>query len=243
MKDRFSKHADRYVQFRPMYPHALFEFIYSHLTRFDTAWDAGTGNGQAARQLSKKFQKVFATDISEKQLLNAYMADNIIYSIASEKTSLTDQSINLITVAQAAHWFNLNLFSEEVDRVLKPEGIIAVWGYGLLTINMEIDNHINHFYSSVIGTYWDEERKHIDEHYINLHFPFKEISSPPFTISVLWNLVELEGYFNTWSAVQKYISERGENPVDQLMKAIKTHWKGERQIVNFPVFLRLGSKQ
>jgi SAM-dependent methyltransferase len=224
-----------------VYPYELYEFIYRHLNQFDAAWDAGTGNGQAARELSKKFQKVFATDISDKQLLNAYRAENIFYSIASEKSSLADHSINLVTVAQAAHWFDMKLFSEEVNRVLKPDGKIAVWGYGLLTIHKEIDILINHFYDDVIGGYWDKERKHIEEHYVNLYFPFKEIATPSFTISVLWNRDELKGYFTTWSAVQKYISEKGENPVDKLMMEINTFWKGEKQIVNFPVFLKLGS--
>ncbi len=241
MKDRFSKHANQYVQFRPSYPPKLYEFIYSHLLQFETAWDAGTGNGQAAQELSKKFQKVFATDISNKQLLNAYKADNIFYSIASEKSSLADHSVDLITAAQAAHWFDMKLFSEEVTRILKPDGKIAIWGYGLLHINKEIDNLINHFYHSVIGSYWDKERRHIEEHYANLYFPFKEISSPSFTISVLWTWDELKGYFTTWSSVQRYISEKGKNPVDKLMTVIKPYWKGERQIVNFPVFLRLGS--
>lgn len=241
MKDRFSKHANQYVQFRPSYPHELYEFIYLHLHQFETAWDAGTGNGQAARELSKKFQNVFATDISDKQLLNAYRADNIFYSIASEKSSLANHSVDLITVAQAAHWFDMKLFSEEVNRILKPEGKIAIWGYGLLTINKEIDDLINHFYHTVIGGYWDNERRHIEEHYTNLYFPFKEITTPSFTISVLWTWDELKGYITTWSAVQKYIFENGQNPVDKLMIEIKTYWKGERQIVNFPVFLKLGS--
>ena len=243
MKDRFSKHADQYVQFRPAYPRELYEFIYLHLKQFDVAWDAGTGNGQAARELSKKFQKVFATDISDKQLLNAYRAENIFYSVANEKSSMAGQSVDLITVAQAAHWFDMKSFSEEVNRVLKPHGKLAVWGYGLLTINSSIDKVISLFYNTVIGIYWDQERRHIEDHYKSLYFPFKEISTPPFTISLLWTLEELKGYITTWSAVQKYISEKGDNPVDKLMLEIRTHWSGERQIVNFPVFLKLGMKQ
>jgi SAM-dependent methyltransferase len=240
MKDRFSSHANQYAQFRPTYPPALYDFIYEHVHQFDVAWDCGTGNGQAARELSKKFQNVFATDISQKQIENAYRAKNIFYSIASEQSSFADHSTDLITVAQAAHWFDMELFSQEVKRVLKPNGKIAVWGYGLLTMNTEIDRVINHFYKIVIGEFWDKERRHIDEHYANLYFPFKEIQSPPFTISVLWSIDEFEGYITTWSAVQNYISVHGENPVDKLIEAITPHWKDKKQIVTFPVFLRLG---
>jgi SAM-dependent methyltransferase len=240
MKDRFSHHADQYVQFRPLYPPALYEFIYAHVHQFGMAWDCGTGNGQAARELSRKFKRVFATDISTKQLEQAYRAENIFYSIGTEKSSFADHQFDLITVAQAAHWFDMRLFADEVIRVLKPKGKIAIWGYGLLTINTEIDLLICHFYKEIIGAYWDKERRHVEEQYANLYFPFREIPSPSFTISVSWSLDNLEGYLNTWSAVQQYISAVGENPVDALISDIKLLWEGEQLIVNFPVFLRLG---
>ncbi len=239
MKDRFSKHANQYAQFRPTYPPELYELIFKHVQSFDVVWDCGTGNGQAARDLSKKFKKVFATDISAKQIENAYRSENIFYSIANERSSFTDNSVDLITVAQAAHWFDMEVFSAEAKRVSKPNGIIALWGYGLLTINPPIDILLHHFYTHVVGPYWDKERSHIDEHYKNLYFPFQEIQTPPFVISVSWTLLELMGYLTTWSAVQKYISVHNQNPVDELISHIKPHWKDETQTVNFPVFLKL----
>lgn len=240
MKDRFSKYANQYAQFRPSYPSDLFEFIYKKVHQFDLAWDAGTGNGQAARELSKKFKQVIATDISARQIENAYQASNISYSTHLEKFPLREHSVDLITVAQAAHWFDMELFSQEVKKVLKLNGVIAVWGYGLLSINDETDELITHFYKEIIGPYWDKERKHIDEFYTNLYFPFKEIPTPPFSITTFWTLEELYGYISTWSSVQKYIQQHGHNPVDKLMKVIKNHWVGELQIVNFPLFLRMG---
>jgi len=241
MKDRFSANANHYAQFRPGYPPELFDFIYHHMHRFDTAWDCGTGNGQAARELSLKFTKVFATDISAQQLEHAYQAENIFYSISSEPSLFDDHSVDLITIAQAAHWFDMKKFSREAKRVLKADGIIAVWGYGLLTMNVEIDRLIHHFYKMVIGAYWDEERKHIDEQYMNLQFPFEEIQTPSFTISVLWSLQELRGYLSTWSAVQKYISIKGQDPVKNLIAEVEIYWRNEKQLVNFPLFLKLGS--
>jgi SAM-dependent methyltransferase len=240
MKDRFSSHANQYAQFRPTYPPALYEFIYRHVQHFDVVWDAGTGNGQAAYDLSKKFKKVIATDISTRQIENAHQTENIFYSIASEKSIFDDSSFDLITVAQAAHWFNMEVFSEEIKRVLKPDGIIALWGYGLLRINPEMDSLIHHFYTQIIGSFWDKERRHIDEHYKNLYFPFQEIPTPAFAISVLWTLAELKGYLTTWSAVQKYITAHQHNPVENLISQIQPHWKKEQQAVNFPLFLKLG---
>jgi Methyltransferase domain len=240
MKDRFSAHANQYAQFRPAYPPELYEFIYRHVLDFEAAWDCGTGNGQAARDLSKKFKKVFATDISAKQLENAYQAGNIFYSIANEKSSFADNSFDLITVAQAAHWFNMEEFSKEAKRVAKPNSVIALWGYGLLTINPEIDGLLNYFYTQVVGAYWDKERRHIDEQYKNLYFPFEEIQSPAFTLSISWTLAELIGYVSTWSAVQKYISVNNQNPIENWKSEIENFWKEPTQAVRFPLFLRLG---
>lgn len=240
MKDRFSDHANQYAQFRPVYPSELFDFIYSRLHHFESAWDAGTGNGQVARELSKKFNKVFATDISNRQIENAYQAENIEYSKANEKTSFPDHCFDLITVAQAAHWFDMALFSQEAIRVLKPSGMIAIWGYGLLTVNHEVDSLISHFYKTIVGPYWDQERKHIEENYVNLYFPFEEIQAPPFVLSVSWTLPELKGYITTWSAVQKYINEHKRDPVNDLISMIAPYWKEETMRIRFPLFLKLG---
>lgn len=241
MKDLFSSHAKQYAQFRPVYPTELYDFIYRHVKNYDTVWDCGTGNGQAARALSAQFKKVLATDISAKQIQNAYVAENIFYSIASEQSSFADSSVDLITVAQAAHWFNMELFSHEAKRVSKPDGIVAVWGYGLLKISPDIDPFISHFYYDVIGPYWDQDRRHIDEHYKNIYFPFQEIQTPAFNISISWTLAELEGYITTWSAVQKYFATHQHHAVPDLIAAIKPHWKDEPMAVNFPLFLKLGS--
>lgn len=240
MKDRFSQQARDYAQYRPVYPPELYDFIFQHVRSFDLAWDAGTGNGQAAKVLAGRFKKVYATDISTQQLGQARQATNIQYSVADEHTSFEEASINLVTVAQAAHWFKLDKFSAEVKRVTKSHALIAIWGYGLLQISQPIDSLITEFYTRIIGPYWDAERKHIDEHYVNLHFPFAEIESPEFHIRVHWTLAELEGYINTWSAVRQYISTHQHNPVDSLIKQISQHWKETRQSVTFPLFLRLG---
>lgn len=239
-KDLFSNHAAQYAAFRPTYPPELYEFIFRLLKGFGLAWDAGTGNGQVARELSKKFKKVFATDISQKQLDNAYRQENISYEIAGETLSLPESQFDLITVAQAIHWFDRQKFYQEVKRVAKPDALLAVWGYGLLRISDPIDLIIHEFYTQVIGPYWDKERKLIDEHYKTIEFPFPEIEAPPFAFSFHWSLEELRGYLTTWSSVQKYIRENKTNPVEELMKKIQPLWRVEKTEVRFPLFLRLG---
>lgn len=237
----FSEYAEKYRDFRPTYPNQLYDFIYQHVKDFDCAWDCATGNGQAAVALSKKFSRVYATDISENQLAKAPVVPNLHYSISSaEKTTFPDHTFDLITVAQATHWFDLALFFNEVRRVAKRDATLAVWGYGLLKVNPAIDEHIYHFYTQVVGPYWDQERKMIDDHYLTLPFPFEEIPSPDFQFSFEWTMDELQGYLTTWSSVQKFVRKNSHNPVEDLIQLIKPLWVSEKMKITFPLFLRLG---
>lgn len=241
MKDRFSGYAWQYAAFRPRYPQALYDFILSKVGSFDYAWDAGTGNGQAAEELAKHFGQVLATDISIKQLEQAPARPNIRYDESGELTDLPDKSVDLVTVAQAIHWLDRNTFYSEVKRVAKPAAIIAVWAYGLLKISSEVDPLINRFYTDVIGPYWDPERRLIDEQLETIEFPFEELPAPPFAMNFLWPVKELEGYLNTWSATQKYIRVNRNNPVPELIDAIQRIQPSSALSVEFPLFLRIGS--
>src|SRR4030095_11116914 len=140
MKDNFATQSDQYVKFRPTYPDELYQFLLPLVKTKDAAWDCGTGNGQVAQELSKHFKKVYATDISEKQIKNAIQRENIFYKVESaERTSFPDKSFDLITVAQAIHWFDFGAFYKEVERTIKPNGVLAVIGYGLLSIDEDTD--------------------------------------------------------------------------------------------------------
>ena len=243
MKDNFSHAATEYAQYRPTYPANLFKFILSYVKEKTLAWDCGTGNGQSAGVLSNYFKKVFATDISQAQINNAHKEINIKYALEpAEKTSLANNSVDLITVAQAIHWFNFQSFYAEVNRVAKPGAVIAVWTYSLLHISEEIDLIINEYHYKTLETFWDPERKYVDDGYAFIPFPFTEIKTESFSIEVNWTLEELSGYFNTWSALKKFIAANSFNPVPALMNKIKPHWGSlnKRKII-FPVYLRLGT--
>jgi len=242
MKDNFSRQADLYSRYRPAYPQELYDFILNHIDIKQVAWDCGTGNGQAARELAKYFEKIFATDISQKQIDNAHQAKNIFYSIQpAEQTNFPDKTFDLITVSQALHWFQFDKFYTEVNRVAKPGAWIAVWMYGLLSISPETDELVAvQFYKNTLGTYWDYERKFVDDNYSTIPFPFQEIQTPLFEIHFEWTLEELQGYFNTWSALQKFITANQTNPVDDLMKKIRAIEKNEKMKIVFPLHLRMG---
>lgn len=243
MKDNFSNHSKQYSVFRPTYPDGAIEFILSLVSNKTNVWDCGTGNGQLAGKLSPFFKHVYATDISENQITNAVKKDNIIYEVVSaENVTFNKNFFDLITVAQAIHWFDFDKFYEKVRYTLKPDGIIAVIGYNLMTIDEESDKIIRHFYSAILGDkYWDKERKYLDEQYKTIPFPFQEIQAPSFSQKVKWDLDELIGYLNTWSAVQHYIKANGTNPVDDVKREFEKIWGKEKQKeVTFPTLLRIG---
>lgn len=242
LKDYFSTQSKAYATFRPTYPEALFQFIFKHLASRNTAWDCATGNGQVAQYLSEHFKKVYATDISQQQLDNAFQADNISYSVSpAEHTSFADHQFDLITVGQALHWFDRNKFYTEVNRIGKPGSLLAVWGYAMLYVDPAIDKIILKFYNDIVGPYWDEARRLVEEEYKSVEFPFVEIPTPKFNIDVTWTLDHITGYFESWSATQKYIKTKGENPVPAIREELSAVWKeGETRQGRFPVFLKLG---
>ena len=113
-KDHFSKQAAAYAKFRPRYPQKLFEYLGSIAPSRELAWDCGTGNGQAAVGLASAFDRIIATDASEKQIANAQSYERIEYRVAAaENSGIGSKPIDLIMVAQALHWFDLDRFYAE----------------------------------------------------------------------------------------------------------------------------------
>lgn len=237
-KDNFSKQADIYVKYRPQYPEELFKFIYELTNHRHLALDVATGNGQAALHLAEYFDKVEAIDSSEKQIANATLKSNLHYSIQkAEKTNFDDHSFDLITVAQALHWFNFDLFFTEIDRLLKPNAVFCAWCYGLNSVNQEVDRIVLHFYESIVGPFWDKERKHIELKYNSIPFPWT-MKSKDFNYTTLYSANDFIGYLNTWSSVQHYIKQEGINPVDLIKNDLMAAW-GEKELpVNFPIHLK-----
>ncbi len=241
MKDRFSSVSGNYSRFRPVYPADLIEYVCSLTPERDAAWDCGTGNGQLAAALSVYFKEVQATDISAEQLAQAPKLPNIRYRIASAESMLFGkQQFDLITVAQAIHWFDMDTFYKEVYRCLKPTGIIAVMGYGLLQVNERIDPIINHLYKDVLGNYWDKERKYIDELYQTIPFPFQELNCPHFQMNYQWSLDQLKGYLSTWSAVKLFEKQEGSDPLELIWPDILHFWSEGKEQVRFRILLRVG---
>ena len=242
-KDYFSGHSKDYAKYRPHYPEALFEYLASIAAHHERAWDCATGNGQAALGLASFFAHVIATDASQPQLDNATKHEKITYQLATAgKTEIEAHSIDLVTVAQALHWFDLDNFYQEVYRVLKPEGVLAIWCYNLLEISPEIDEKVGEFYRDIVGPYWSPERRLVEDGYRSIAFPLKELTPPHFHMQALWSLTDLLGYLRTWSAIQKFIEARGIDPVATIADDLLALWGApeEEKLVRWPLHIRVG---
>lgn len=242
-KDLFSKQADLYARYRPTYPKELYEYIFSFVKEKNTVWDCATGNGQAAVVLSEYFKKVIATDISAAQIEKATPKNNIEYLVCpAESTPLKENSIDLVTVAQAYHWINWGEFRKEVMRVCKPGAIIAIWVYFRnMPGDKKIDDAILNFYENVTKPYWDDARKYVEELYQTVEFDYESLPAKQFETTLNWQREDMIGYISSWSAIQKFIKENGHSPVPIIEEKIKKLWpEDELKKVTFPIYLKLG---
>ncbi|GAB3238633.1 class I SAM-dependent methyltransferase [Hymenobacter seoulensis] len=241
--DRFSSQADLYARYRINYPAELYAWLLPQVTHRGRAWDCATGNGQVAVVLAEHFGHVEATDISTAQLAQAPTRANITYQKSpAEHTPFPAQHFDLITVAQAVHWFDMPAFNQEVSRLLRPGGVVAEWGYGLVHISPELDPLLRTFYADTMRPYWDENRWHIDDAYARLPFPFAGVQQARFAVHREWSAEWFLNYLRTWSSVVKYEKQHGQDPVLLIADELTRLWgPGERK-VEFPVFARLGHK-
>jgi SAM-dependent methyltransferase len=223
--DLFSDKSDLYASARPQYPKGLYEFLASCTSPRERAWDCGAGNGQSSISLVEYFSEVHATDASEQQIANAIQKKCVFYSVQpAEKTSFADDYFDIVTVAQALHWFNLDWFWSEVTRVLKRGGVFAAWGYDWFSISPEIDEVIKESILDVIAPYWSPRAHLIWDGYRDVGFPFDPILVPPMTMKVLWNLSELLNYLHTWSATRQCIQHQGTEFFENLGKRLLNVW-------------------
>ena len=241
--DHFAPVANDYDRHRPGYPDTLFAFLAETAPATSRVWDCATGTGQAARGLADYFDEVLATDASAGQVEQAEGPANVHYRVApAEASGLEDASVDLVTVAQALHWFDLPAFYDEVRRVLRPGGVVAVWSYNLLEIGPEVDAVVERLYRDRLGAYWPAERRHVETGYRDLPFPFEAITAPAFAMEAAWTLPDLTGYLQTWSAVARCRAAEGTDPVAEVEDALCAAWgpPDTPRSVRWPLTLRAG---
>ncbi|MCC6929978.1 MAG: class I SAM-dependent methyltransferase [Gemmatimonadaceae bacterium] len=241
--DHFARQAGGYAAFRPQYPVAMIASIAALAPSRARCWDVGTGNGQAALQLAVHFDEVVATDASARQLEHAVPHPRVTYRVApAEHAPLADASVDLVTVAQALHWFDLAGFYREVQRVARPGAAIAAWSYDLLTVDDSVDAAVRWFYAERVGRYWPPERRHVESRYATLDFPFAPlpVEAPP--IEAWLDRDGLVGFIGSWSALARAREGEGGDPLEEFALRLASAWPdaNERRLVRWPVVALAG---
>jgi SAM-dependent methyltransferase len=265
MADLFHKQAKNYAETRPSYPEELFEFIASKTPNHELVWDVGTGSGQAAKSLAKLYKNVVATDTSQEQLDYAPKLPNVRYQYTPPNIPLSELescvappgTVDLVTIAQALHWFDLPTFYQQVKLVLKkPHGVIAAWCYtvpeandNVTVVNDKFDALFRQFYAKS-QPYWDPARKLVDGKYKGIDFPFEPVGNGanhtgPFEFTTE-RLMDLEGFFTyirSWSAYQTAKDKGVELLSDDAVESFKRVWNEDgvdQKVVKSHVYLRIG---
>jgi len=237
----FSRVAAEYAASRPLYPPELFEWLASSVARRHAAWDAATGNGQAAVGLARHFAHVVATDLSPGQVGHGMRHPRIEYRVApAEASGLAPGSVDLVTVAAAIHWFDLPRFYEEVRRVIHPGGVLAAWTYHVAYVGPPLGTVLRPFYEDVVRPHFAAGARMVDARYEGLSLPGEPLKPPPFSVSTRWNADQVLRFVRTWSGVQSYMAAAKKDPVVEIEGAVREALGGGNSAaeLSWPLYIR-----
>lgn len=227
---------------RPRLPDAVFDYLAGVAPRRECAWDCGCGSGQAAARLAERFAAVVATDPSAERIAEAEPHPRVRYVVApAEDSGLPAASVDLVLAAQAAHGFDADAFAAEARRVGRPDAAVALVGYGLCRVGPEVDRVVDRLYADIVGAHWPPERRHIETAYADLAFPFRERDAPDFAIVGEWTAGQMLAYLATWSAVGRYRTAVGRDPLALIEGVLVRAWGDGPRPVRWPVFMRVGT--
>jgi SAM-dependent methyltransferase len=241
--DRFSTQSAQYARYRISYPPALYDWLLPQVPGRTHAWDCATGNGQVAAVLAQYFEAVEATDLSASQLRQAPALPNVQYQVSpAEHSPFAVASFDVITVGQAVHWFDEPAWHREARRVLRPGGVLAEWGYQLCRLETpELNQVLDEFHDVTSAPYWDANRRHIENEYALIPFPFAGVQHAHFTVEKQWTVADMLNYLRTWSATANYARQHpGADMVALVAAELTRLWGPQARRVVFPVFARAG---
>jgi SAM-dependent methyltransferase len=238
----YSSWAKLYSESRPHYPAELFEHLATLCSRRERAWDCATGNGQAALALADHFPQVVASDPSPEQLAQAPRHPRIHYLVAAaEKPGLAPSALDLITVAAAVHWFNIEQFYLEAERVLRPGGVLAVWTYHIAHVEGICSDLLWEFYEKVVSPYFSAGARLVDDRYAGIHLPGTSLRTPQFWMEADWSGPEVLAFVRSWSGTQKYLKQQGDDPTETLQGELARLFAGRstKCHLRWPVYLKV----
>ncbi len=232
--------GSQYQQFRPSYPDTLFQWLASQTSRHDLALDLGCGSGQACLGLEPHFSRVIGADISQAQLLAAPPSQSHYLVSQAHCLPLVDNGLDLITVAQAYHWFDQSAFLVEAARTLRAGGVLALISYGVCEVD-GLEGMIREFHDGPLARWWPTERAQVVAGYPDANLPWATLAFPDTTITRDWSAADMLGYLDTWSALVQ-AARAGEAPLADFAPALRNAWgKGLRR-VHWPLRVRAWRK-
>ncbi|MEL6868183.1 MAG: class I SAM-dependent methyltransferase [Pseudomonadota bacterium] len=235
-KDHFSAHAATYQQYRPLYPWRMYRWLASRVGAQPTVWDCATGNGQAAHDWVHYAERVVATDASVAQIQNARAHPRISFAVASaERSGLAPASVDIVSVAQALHWFDQAAFYREADRVLRDDGVLAVWTYQWAHVSSAVDAIVHRFALDTLAEFWPAERAYVDNRYMNILPDWRPLATPQFEVHADWSCAQLLGYLSSWSALQRARRATGADPLAEIAPSLRSAWGAGRRQVRWPL--------
>lgn len=207
----------------------IYEFLKEISKHTGMAWDCACGNGQVAQDLVNVFSQVIATDVSEEQVKHATQHERINYLVSpAEHTSFDDEIFDCVCVAQALHWFDHEHYWAELDRVLKPGGVFAYWGYNFPSVSDEVNAELDTYLYPVINDYWATENQLLWDQYQNIDAPYAPIETPRIDLVFDCNLPQFINYLHTWSAVRRCMDVQGDAFFVELANRLARHWPIEQ---------------
>ncbi|KAF2365665.1 Methyltransferase type 11 [Trinorchestia longiramus] len=242
--------ARKYVEFRPQPPPSLIRqivLLWNEGLDISTAEaekpqpkptpgtllvDVGCGSGQSTHQFASYFDRVIGIDVSQDQLNVARQkfkdSTNMTFEEGrAEHLPFNDKSVDVVTVCAAVHWFNLRAFYAEVDRVLKPGGVLAVYSYlnaHPLYKGRCLRQSMAELWESL--EFWSPEHLHLKTNYASLPSAYDEEvhltgAEGNFEVSKDGHLSDLLGYISSWSAFAKYEAKYGPDAAKEFLKNAK----------------------
>lgn len=248
--DHFSDRAERYAAHRPSYPSELAAVLAALAPAGGLAWDAGCGPGRLTALLAAHFRRVIGTDASPAQLPGSgdLPADiegtgRPAYACAlAEEAPIASGTADLVTAAQAAHWFELARFYDEVRRVARPRGVLGLVTYGPPTIEEGVDRVLDRYRYGVLTEHWPAQSRHVKERYASVPFPFEELPTPVLDLEERWTAVDFLGYAATWSGTRALEHAEGREPFERFTEALAEAWGGTECVrtVRWPLTVKAG---
>ncbi|KAK3879524.1 hypothetical protein Pcinc_015908 [Petrolisthes cinctipes] len=232
--------TNKYIQYRPVPPLTLCKAVVDHVKKsrgddLGICGDIGCGSGQNTSLYSDYFREVVGVDVSPQQLAIARTATQHLTNVtfkegSGERLPFADHSVDLLTCCVSVHWFDYAQFYSEVERVLKPGGVLACYSYLVTSIHYN-DKVISDNFTencSSIKPYWPASHNVLWEEYSTLPKLYEDDilirkSEGRFITELDSTLDSVIGYISSWSAFAKLAKAKGNEAANAFLNNCKQH--------------------